>query len=161
MGIKNNLLANEKVIFRTHLHWLYFISPSLVVMFGCGLIILSLQTQFDLGSFASYILYLGLITAGIGLISFLKEYIHHNTSEFVVTNQRVFVQEGVFSRKTTSMILAQVEAVEVDQTFAGRLLNFGHVEITGSGGAASKFTYIHKPEKFRRAIQKNISFENQ
>lgn len=160
MGIKNNLLANERVIFRTHLHWLYFISPSLVILFGGGLIVLALQKQFDLGMFADFILYIGYITLGIGVILFIKEYVHHTTSEYVVTNQRVFVQEGVFSRKTTSMILAQVEAVEVDQPFIARILNFGHVEITGSGGAASKFTYIHRPEKFRRAIQKNISFEN-
>lgn len=160
MGIKNNLLANEKVIFRTHLHWLYFISPSLVIVFGCSLIIVSLQQKQNLGDFSNYIFYLGLITAIIGILSFLKEYIHHNTSEFVVTNQRVFVQEGVFRRKTTSMMLTQIEAVEVDQTLSARLLNFGHIEITGSGGAASKFTYIHKPEKFRRAIQKNINFDD-
>ena len=160
MGIKNNLLANEKVIFRTHLHWLYFISPSLVIIFGSGLIIVSLQKKLNLGDFSSYIFYLGLITACIGALSFLKEYIHHNTSEFVVTNQRVFVQEGVFRRKTTSMMLTQIEAVEVDQTLSARLLNFGHIEITGSGGAASKFTFIHKPEKFRRAIQKNINFDD-
>ncbi len=160
MGIKQNLLAKEKVIFRTHLHWLYFISPSLVIIFGGVLALMTLQKKLNLGDFSNYILYLGLITAGIGLISFLKEYIHHHTSEFVVTNQRVFVQEGVFRRKTTSMMLTQIEAVEVDQTLTARLLGFGHIEITGSGGAATKFTYIHKPEKFRKAIQKNINFDD-
>lgn len=159
MGIKNNLLANERVIYRTHPHWLYFISPLLVILFGGALIWLALQKKLDIGTFAQYMLYLGYITIGIGFISFLKEYIHHRTSEYVVTNQRVFVQEGVLGRKTTSMILAQIEAVEVDQTLVARIMDFGHVEITGSGGAASKFTYIHRPEKFRRAIQKNISFE--
>lgn len=160
MGIKNNLLAKERVIYRTHPHWLYFISPVLVVLFGVVLIWAALQKKLDLGTFSEYLLYLGYITAGIGVISFFKEYIHHRTSEYVVTNQRVFVQEGVLGRKTTSMILSQIEAVEVDQTLVARIMNFGHVEITGSGGAASKFTYIHRPEKFRRAIQKNISFED-
>ena len=75
------------------------------------------------------------------------------TSEFVITNKRIIMKTGLISRKTFEMNLQKIEAVNVDQSFWGRLLGFGSVSIVGTGGSRESFSDISKPLLFRRKFQ--------
>jgi uncharacterized membrane protein YdbT with pleckstrin-like domain len=69
----------------------------------------------------------------------------------------VIIKVGVVRRKTLELLLRHVEAISVDQNVMGRLLNYGSVTLTGTGGVKEVFYNISKPLEFRRQIQGGAS----
>jgi len=51
--------------------------------------------------------------------------------------------------------------VGVDQTLGGRLLGFGTITVTGTGGTKEEFDRIADPLEFRRQVQSAISAADQ
>jgi uncharacterized membrane protein YdbT with pleckstrin-like domain len=80
-------------------------------------------------------------------------FIDYKTSEFGVTSKRVIVKVGLLRRRTLELLLRQVEAISVDQSLLGRLLGFGSLTLTGTGGVREVFHNIASPLEFRRRIQ--------
>jgi uncharacterized membrane protein YdbT with pleckstrin-like domain len=74
-------------------------------------------------------------------------------SEFVITNRRIIIKTGFIARNTFEMNLSKIESVNVDQTVAGRILNYGSITIIGTGGTRETFHNISKPLSFRKAFQ--------
>ena len=74
-------------------------------------------------------------------------------SEFVITNRRIIIKTGFISRSSFEMNLSKIESVNVDQSVAGRILNFGSITIIGTGGTKETFHNISKPLNFRKAFQ--------
>jgi hypothetical protein len=75
------------------------------------------------------------------------------TSELVITDRRVLIKVGFIQRHTFEMFISKIESVAVFQSMLGRLLNYGTVEIRGTGGSSESFTTIAAPLAFRDAIQ--------
>ena len=88
----------------------------------------------------------------VGLLVGLRKFIEYKTSEFAVTTKRVIIKVGVFRRRTLELLLRQVEAISVEQTVLGRILGFGSVTLTGTGGVREVFHNISSPLEFRRQI---------
>lgn len=75
------------------------------------------------------------------------------SDEFVVTNKRVIVKTGIFSRYTLEMNLNKIESVNVDQSIFGRMFGYGTITIIGTGGTKESFTDIGRPTEFRKHFQ--------
>jgi uncharacterized membrane protein YdbT with pleckstrin-like domain len=73
--------------------------------------------------------------------------------EFVITNRRIVIKEGLIARRTFEMNLSKIETVNVDQTVMGRILNYGSITIIGTGGTRETFHNIARPMAFRQAFQ--------
>lgn len=136
--IRSNLLPDEEIVYIATLHWKSFVGPSLV--FTVGLLLLAVQAI------------LGAIVILFGLLIGLRAFIAYKTSEFGVTNKRVIIKVGLLRRRTLELLLRQVEAISVDQSIFGRMLNFGSVTLTGTGGVKEVFHNISSPLEFRRQI---------
>jgi uncharacterized membrane protein YdbT with pleckstrin-like domain len=54
------------------------------------------------------------------------------------------------------MLLAKIESVAVNQGILGRLLNFGAVTVTGTGGTKESFRAIGGPFVVRKKISQII-----
>ncbi len=87
------------------------------------------------------------------LTLFILPWLRRRTSEFAVTDHRIIIKIGIFSRKTVDLNLAKIETVDVDQQFLGRLFGYGTLVIIGTGGTKETFTHISQPIAFRRAVQ--------
>ncbi|MCX5758899.1 MAG: PH domain-containing protein [Candidatus Hydrogenedentes bacterium] len=74
------------------------------------------------------------------------------SSEFAVTNKRVIWKQGIIGRMTGEMNLGKIENVQVDQSIAGRILDYGTVTLVGTGGTHESFQLISAPLRFRKAI---------
>ena len=72
------------------------------------------------------------------------------THEQVVTNYRVIVKEGWLYVDSQELNINQVESVKVHQTILGRILNYGVIEVIGSGGTRKMIKNIAEPLLFRR-----------
>lgn len=84
---------------------------------------------------------------------FMAPIIQITTSEYAITNKRVIIKIGLFSRKTLEMNLQKIESVNVLQGVLGRMLGYGTIVIVGTGGTREPFSYIKNPLKFRKQFQ--------
>lgn len=137
--IESNLLADEQIVYKAKLHSVIFWKPCALIMLGVVfLLILPIA---------------GMIVLAIGLIALIPPVIDYTTSEFGVTNKRVIIKVGLIRRRTLELLLRHVEAILVDQSVTGRILNYGSVTLTGTGGVRETFGNISNPLEFRRRVQ--------
>ena len=81
-----------------------------------------------------------------------SDYIYVKTTEFVITNKRVIAKIGIVKRTTIELNHAQVESLGVEQGIFDRMLGFGTISITGTGGAKTFIPNIKNPLDFRRTF---------
>ena len=138
--IEANLLPGETVVQRARLHWIVFLKAAAVLILGLGLLYFDPKL-------------IGLIVMAVGLVMAVPPWISRVSSEFGVTSKRVIIKVGVIQRRTLELLIRQVEAISVDQSLTGRMLNFGTITLTGTGGVRETFHNISNPLEFRRSIQ--------
>jgi uncharacterized membrane protein YdbT with pleckstrin-like domain len=147
--LDDHLLPGEQIVYRARLHWITFAAAIAVVLAGVAVGVL--LELIEPGYW-----YVGAAIAGIGLFMAIGPAIRYITSEFAVTNRRVLSKVGFIQRESDETLLGKVEAVGVDQGIAGRLLGYGTVTITGTGGTQEPFALISHPLEFRRQIQSQV-----
>ena len=146
--VERHLLAGERVLYKTRLHWVLFVKPALVVLAGVILMVLLRQVQDP-----PWLWIFGAAVALIGLVWAFVHYVEVMTSEFAVTSSRLILKVGLISRYTTELLLAKVESIGVQQGLIGRLLNYGDLTVTGTGGAREVFRRVRDPIGFRNHVQ--------
>jgi uncharacterized membrane protein YdbT with pleckstrin-like domain len=146
--VERHLLAGERVVYKTRLHWVLFVKPALVVLVGVILMVLLRQVQDP-----RWLWMFGAAVALIGLVWAFVHYVEVMTSEFAVTTSRLILKVGLISRYTTELLLAKVESIGVQQGLIGRLLNYGDLTVTGTGGAREVFRRVRDPIGFRNHVQ--------
>lgn len=146
--VERHLLAGERVVYKTRLHWVLFVKPALVVLAGVILMVLLRQVQDP-----RWLWIFGAAAALIGLVWAFVHYVEVMTSEFAVTTSRLILKVGLISRYTTELLLAKVESIGVQQGLIGRLLNYGDLTVTGTGGAREVFRRVRDPIGFRNHVQ--------
>jgi uncharacterized membrane protein YdbT with pleckstrin-like domain len=55
------------------------------------------------------------------------------------------------------IVLAKVEAVRLSQSILGRILNYGDLEVTGTGGTEEVLRFIPDPLLFRKNVQEQLA----
>lgn len=146
--VERHLLPDERVVYKTRVHWVLLIRPVLLSLVGIALTVLLRQVPDPPWLWA-----IGVAVALIGLGGALVRYVELMTSEFAVTTTRLILKVGLVSRYTTELLLTKVESIGVHQGLTGRLLNFGDLTVTGTGGAREVFYRVRDPIRFRNRVQ--------
>jgi uncharacterized membrane protein YdbT with pleckstrin-like domain len=142
--VDNSLIPDEHVVFRTHLHLIIFFIP--MVLLGICIFLFVYGVPVAAESVLALAILWGLV-----------KYVDYASSEFAVTNKRVIIKVGVLRRRTVEMLNTKVEAVSVNQGILGRILGYGNIVVTGTGGTNEPFNGISSPLEFRRAVQAHSS----
>jgi len=146
--VERHLLPNERVLYKTRLHWiLFFRSAALTV---AGVVLAVLLSRVDQ---LPWLWWVGAVVAAVGVGWGLVHYVELMTSEFAVTSSRLIFKVGLVARYTTELLLAKVESISVTQGLVGRLLDFGDLTVTGTGGAREVFRRVSDPIDFRNCVQ--------
>ena len=146
--IKSQLLPGEEIKYRGHLHRSIFAPAFSFAVVAVLAFVVVLQSG-DLPVFW------GLL--GAAIVSYIWAQILYTTSEFVVTNKRVVIKVGWLRRRTVETMLSKVEGINVEQSLVGRILGYGSIVITGTGGSQEPFRNIGSPFEFRRQVQAQVS----
>jgi uncharacterized membrane protein YdbT with pleckstrin-like domain len=143
--IDDNLVAGEKVMYRARLRWVIYITAvfAMLLLGAMGFALRAAENTKDIAWFF-------FVLAPLPLI---KPYLLSRFSEFAVTDKRVLVKTGILQRHTLETLLTKVENISVDQSLWGRLLNYGTITVTGTGGTKEQFARIAAPLEFRKQIQ--------
>lgn len=145
--IDRNLLSDERILFRTKKHPIIFFFPLLLLIL-CAYLSQYLSSSSILANlwWAPWIL----VAAVWGYVG-----LNYYTSEFAVTNKRIMMREGFFTRHTNEMRLSAISQVNVDQNLIGQILGFGIVSINAFG-AFDNYTTINKPVMFQKYVNQQI-----
>ena len=79
------------------------------------------------------------------------------TTELVITNRRIIAKFGLISRYTIEINLPKVESISVSQSILGRMLDYGNLQIVGTGGTKEPILYISQPLMFRRKFDEILN----
>jgi uncharacterized membrane protein YdbT with pleckstrin-like domain len=145
--IEENLMNGENILYRARLHWVVFLWP--VIWFIAAIIFLGRGSHAAVT--VGYLFILVAIAKGI------SSFINFSTSEFAVTNQRVIAKVGFIRRNSLEVLLGKIEAIQVNQDVVGRILGYGSITVSGTGGTRDPFHNISNPLELRRQIQEQIA----
>jgi uncharacterized membrane protein YdbT with pleckstrin-like domain len=124
--VDKTLSPGEQVLYRARFPWIY-----------------------TLGSVLALLL---LGWAVIGIFIFFDRQIRKWTTEIVVTNHRLVVKTGWIARKSQEVSLEKVEEIKLAQSFWGRVLGYGSLDIRGTGVGNIQLPNIDDPLALRIAI---------
>lgn len=153
MGYVEKILQpNERVAYIAKLHWMIYLKSwfhlflALVVLSLLSLDIV-MQDMYRYG-----VLAIGGLLLLSSFFEFLKSFIKQLTTEIAVTDKRVIRKIGLIARETEEMNINQVESVEVNQSVLARLLNYGTIQVNGTGHGMDRIAYVRDPLGLRSSI---------
>ena len=139
--MRTELKKDEIILIKIRQHWIRLVLP----FFAWLLLAVIILVWFAVT--AGYIIIL--VIALYPLIEYVKW--KHNI--WCVTNFRVVEESGFFSRHSKESPLDKINNVEYDQSFWGRLIGFGNVDIqTAAELGETIHELIHHPKKLKDTI---------
>lgn len=147
MGYVDKLLAQgERIVFETRRHWLAMVPTILVDVILVVAVIVLCVLLMTAGPVAFLTLVLLLIPAG----HFVVRWLVWRSEQYLITTQRVIDVRGIFSKHVSDSSLEKVNDVILDQSFLGRILDYGDIRIiTGSDIGADTFRRMAHPLEFK------------
>jgi uncharacterized membrane protein YdbT with pleckstrin-like domain len=147
--IEQVLQPDETVLSWTHLHWFVYLRGMFTIVIAFALIVaggVASPRSATILHFAAAAAFL------LGCWLLFVAWLRRMSTELAVTDRRVIHKSGIFGRTTHEMSLDKVESVEVRQSLAGRLFNYGTVIVRGTGSTWEPFPRIADPLVFRSSI---------
>lgn len=142
--IEKNLMSGENVVYQSKLHWVIFLWPVFFILISIPF-------------FTAEIVIGGIFLILTALLAGISFFIKYSTSEFGITNKRVIVKTGLIRRNSLEVLLNKIEGIQVNQGILGRILNYGSITISGTGGTKDPFHGITNPLEFRKKAQEMIT----
>ena len=149
--IDDILQPGEKVLYSTNAHWIFF-GPAILLWIVAGVFLALSGLAILAGPMMLVCLALAAVVGLLALYKTLTAWFGRWTTETDVTNLRVVHKTGFISRKTFEMSLDKVESVDVTQSIAGRIFDYGDVTIMGVGEGKETIKTIASPLAFRNSI---------
>ena len=116
------------------LHGILFWLPSLSLV-GIFLIIFPFPLVVCVGS-------------AVVLLSWMKR----ESTQILITRQRIIIRRGLVRRKVIQINMNQVESTEIDWPIAGKILNYGTIIICCSGGRIECIKHVADPVRVQEKI---------
>ena len=143
--VDDNLMPDEAVIYREKLHCVVFLWPA--VWFILSLVCSGVES----------LAFFGGLFFLVAILTGLSSVVNYTSSEFGVTDKRVIAKVGFVKRSSIEVLLTKVEGAMVDQGILGRILGYGSVIISGTGGMKEPFHKTPRPLEFRQVAHEQIA----
>jgi uncharacterized membrane protein YdbT with pleckstrin-like domain len=148
--MSNELMPGENLVLKEHQHWVVMVKPLLLPI---ALVVLAIVLDLlpsvpgdykTLGTLA--------VVALLGLC-LIVVWIRWNSRSFTITDRRVILDTGVFSRASKVIALDRVQDISTNQSVFGRLLGYGRIEIDSAGAAGAEvLSALPQPQRFRDEV---------
>lgn len=145
-----DLLPGERILASSSRHWIVLVRPigvTLLVVVAALAIVILLPLPGELK------LFLGLAAAIFGVGTINLYYWAWRAHEYVLTDQRVILNEGIFSKFSRSIAIDRIQDLTTFQGLWGRALRFGDIEVEAAGReSAEVLGTVPHPQQLRNAI---------
>ena len=141
------LQPDEKLVYSTKIHWVVYLP-------GVGLWLVAFAMLGFAANAAGRPLWslAALIVMLIAASSTFRAWFRRWTTEIDVTDRRIIYKRGFIRRHTVEMNMDKVESVDVDQSFLGRILNYGNIIVRGTGSGIEPLHNVATPLRFRSFV---------
>jgi uncharacterized membrane protein YdbT with pleckstrin-like domain len=148
MGVEDHLQPGETIVFRAHPTRIVLVPviAAAIVAAGAGIAVYHATQNVVLLALAGFVVIAALVAA-------LVAWVRLRSNEYILTTHRMIQQYGILSKRSVDSYLWKINNVEHGQSFWGRILGFGDVEIdTASQAGVAVFPRVAHPVEFKRAI---------
>ena len=83
----------------------------------------------------------------------LGRFIRNLTTTIFVSDKRFFHSHGWVHRHAHEIVISKVESILVEQSFMGRIFNYGTIKVSGTGAGTIVLQYIKRPIEFQRQVR--------
>ncbi len=151
------LMDGEHAVLRTRPHWLSLLADSRAgwLLWILAIVWLVAVVWFNVGPG----LFRDLSGAGIivlviiGLAIFGWRYWHWWATDYVVTNRRLLKVTGILNKHSTDSSLEKINDAILNQSWIGRILNFGTLEIlTAADVPNDLYNMLNDPKGFKKTV---------
>jgi uncharacterized membrane protein YdbT with pleckstrin-like domain len=157
--MRTSLQKSEKILLVTYSSWTALLLPALLAL---ALLVIGIVIVLRVPSVWGWLVSLA------GVVYWLLRYSAWRVNIWVVTNFRVIDEAGLLTHYAKESPLDKINNISYDQTVAGRLFNYGHVEIqTAAEAGATDYYNVNHPKRLKDTITaaqaeyKNLQFSNQ
>lgn len=149
VNMRTQLREDEKVLLIVREHWLVLLGPVTLVL--CTMVgVIYTWIKFQVPRLALYAMLTLLFLFVINLIGKLLD---RKTNIWVVTSLRVLDESGVLSRHFVESPMEMINNVSYDQSFLGRLMDYGNVTIqTAAEMGATTYYFLAHPGLLQQTI---------
>ena len=173
MGYVEQLLSKgEVIVVRSRQHWVALVTSALAngfifvmsVVLGSFLNNQLLNTSINVGNIdlIDFVARAIQIAAIIGMLFAVVRFgwnaLQWWSEEYIITDRRVLQSEGIVNKRTSDSALEKVNDVVLVQSFLGRILGYGDLEIvTGSDIGVNQLTRLRDAVTFKTAMLDQIA----
>jgi uncharacterized membrane protein YdbT with pleckstrin-like domain len=148
------LLPGERILASSSRHWVVLLRPmaTTILAVAIALVILALL---PISGELRLLLMLGAVLVGLGVLNLY--YWGWRAHEYVLTDQRVILNEGMVSKFSRSIAIDRIQDLTTFQGLWGRTWGFGDIELETAGReGAELLSTVPRPQQLRNAIFSQI-----
>jgi len=152
VAYSNKLLSdNEKIVLETHPHWKVLVLPVLTLLVTLGLAgYLIALVDDNVGTY----LILG-VAALLIIVFVLVPFLRWRTTLFVITDERVVVRNGIWSRTGRDIPLTRVNDITFTHNLFERMLGCGTLVVESAGERGQvQLTDVPRVEQAQKTLYK-------
>jgi uncharacterized membrane protein YdbT with pleckstrin-like domain len=145
----SSLLSEGEVVqFQLRPHFRALFVPFLWLALAVGIMVFGAMWAFD--TFLRIPLLVA--AAAVFLLGTTVPFLRWLTTQYVFTNRRIITREGILTRNGRDMPLARVNNVSFEQSFMGRILNYGDLEVTSASDESLVIRDVPSVERIQRQV---------
>jgi uncharacterized membrane protein YdbT with pleckstrin-like domain len=154
----SKLLPGETLVLKDHPHWVTIVGsvflPAVLVIAVAILDFTLLSPNIQAGIYVPHLrTFLSLGVAALALIWLIAVWISWQSIVYTLTDQRIMIQTGVFSRQEKIIPIDRVQDCTTRQSIFGRMIGYGRVEVDAAGAqGAEVLDHLPKPGDFRDQV---------
>lgn len=154
----SKLLPGENLVLKDHPHWITVVGalilPAVLVVAVAILDLTLLSPNMQAGIYVPHLrTYLSLGVVALALLWFIVVWIGWRSITYTLTDQRITIETGVFSRQEKIIPIDRVQDCTTRQTVLGRIFSYGRVEVDAAGvRGAEVLDYLPGPGGFRDQV---------
>jgi uncharacterized membrane protein YdbT with pleckstrin-like domain len=152
MAIK--LREKEELKVEVTIHWSALILPKMLAGLG-GIFFLGSIIGSVTGA-SSMPVSTGLTWAIFLCIPFVYKWIEYKAKKYIVTNQRIYIEEGVISKTKSDLPLNKINDVSMKQSLSQRMFGAGDLLLLTGNDKPTIMKNIDRPEEFKNTISEMI-----
>ena len=94
----------------------------------------------------------------IPTVKAIIETIRLNKTELCLTNKRIIGKKGIIARDCVDSKLDKIQTIRIEESFLGRIFNYGTVIITTAGTARAEYYFVGvvRANEFKKLVNEQI-----
>jgi len=149
------LIEQEKIIFKTHPHWIFIFLPELALIFVYFLVLkyLTIYWPEEIYPVDKVLIIFSVVWFFVMLVIFL----YWICINYYLTNLRLIEERGIIGKRIMSIWLDKIQDITCKFGIWGRIFGFGDLEIQSAGTEGKiVFDFLPSPRKLKEKIGKAI-----